>query len=93
MTPDSTIRLGFGSVLPVFRFSVDRSPAPHLFPGATGSISSDFDPPFFTPPVTTFTATDFTVSLDEYDTVGAGETHGVLSIRVARRSVGPIWRW
>lgn len=76
---------------PGVRFTwVDRSPPQYLFPGTSGPISSDFDPPFFAPPVTAFTATDFTTSLLGFDTLGSGETVGVLWVWLAADPADPL---
>jgi hypothetical protein len=70
---------------------VDRATTPsYLFPGATGAISSDFTPPFYHPPVTTFTASDFSVNTSGFDTLGAGQTDGVLLVEFAMAPSAPL---
>jgi hypothetical protein len=62
---------------------------PYLFPGAGGPTSSDFGPPF-PPPVTTFTATDFSAGSGGFDTLGAGQTRGVLLADFAMAGSAPL---
>lgn len=68
---------------------VQRASSSYVFPKATGAISSDFGPPF-SPPVTTFTALDFSSALSGYDTLVAGNTYDVLDVRYAIDSSAPL---
>jgi hypothetical protein len=63
--------------VPGLQFTGVARPMPpdpaYVFPGAAGPTSSDFTPPF-TPPVVTFTATDFTADPNGSNILPAGQT-------------------